>query len=89
MARDIVGDLMKLNHRKYGGRFVAKFSAILEDSEALLITIGMEDWLTSSRSVSDLEDLLPHSEKIEWAKQVKGSTGADRVVKFKTFLKDW
>ena len=70
VARDIVGDLMRLDHRKYGRRFLTKFSAILEDSESLLESIGMQDWLTSSRSVSDLEGLLPHSEKVEWAKKV-------------------
>ena len=88
VARDIVGDLMRLDHKKYGRRFLAKFSAILEDSESLLESIGMQDWLTSSRSVSDLEGLLPHSEKVEWAKKVKGATGADRFAKFKTFLKE-
>ena len=28
VARDILGDLMKLDHKKYGRRFLAKFSAI-------------------------------------------------------------
>ena len=78
VARDIVGELMRLDHRKLGKRFLAKFSALLEDSEALLQTIGMQDWISSSRSVSDLENLLPHSEKLEWAKTVKGATRVGR-----------
>ena len=88
VARDIMGELMALSHNKYGKKFLAKFSAILEDSEALLVTIGMQDWLTSSRSVSELEDLLPYTEKIEWAKKVKGAIGLERFEKFKIFLRD-
>ena len=39
VARDIVGELMKLDHRKNGKRFLAKFSVLL----ALLQTIGMQE----------------------------------------------
>ena len=88
VARDIMGDLLSLSHRKSGQKFIAKFSVLLEDSEALLTSIGQQAWLTAPRSVADLEDLLPTSEKLEWAKQVKGSVGADRFGKFKTFLRD-
>ena len=87
IARDIMADLLALSHRKVGKKFIAKFSVILEDSEALLSSIGQQAWLTSPRSVADLEDLLPVSEKMEWAKKVKGSVGADRFEKFKMFLK--
>ena len=88
VARDIMGELMALNHNKYGKKFLAKFSALLEDSEALLRTIGMQEWITSCRSVSELEDLLPYTEKIDWAKKVKGTTGTDRFEKFKNFLRE-
>ena len=88
VAKDIMVELLSLSHRKLGKKFMSKFSVMLEDSEALLISIGMQDWLTSSRSVSDMEDLLPDSEKLEWAKKVKGSSGSERFGKFKAFLKD-
>ena len=88
IAKDIMGDLLSLNHRKIGKKFVAKFSVMLEDSEALLGSIGQQAWLTSPRSVADLEDLLPASEKMEWAKKVKGSVGSDRFERFKSFLKE-
>ena len=88
VARDIMGDLLALNHKICGRKFISKFSVLLEDTEALLGSIGQEAWLTAPRSVADLEDLLPNSEKLEWAKKVKGSTGADRFAKFKTFLRD-
>ena len=88
VARDIMGELMTLSHKKHGRTFVAKFSVVLEDSEALLTTMGQQTWLTSPRSVADLEDLLPDTEKLEWAKKVKGATGAEKYEKFKTFLRD-
>ena len=88
IAKDIMGDLLSLSHRKVGKKFVAKFSVMLEDSEAMLGAIGQQAWLTSPRSVADLEDLLPDSEKLEWAKKVKGSVGSDRFERLKTFLKD-
>ena len=88
VARDIVGDLFNLNHKKFGNRFLARFSVLLEDSEALLNSIGQQAWLTSPRSIADLEDLLPASEKLEWAKKVKRSTGVERFENFKTFLRD-
>ena len=88
VARDIMGDLLSLSHKKSGKKFIPKFSVLLEDSEALLASIGQQAWLTAPRSVADLEDLLPTSEKLEWAKQVKGSEGADRFGKFKSFLRE-
>ena len=88
VARDIVGELMRVDHKKLGKRFFPKYSALLEDSEALLTTMGMQDWISSSRSVSDLENLLPYSEKLEWAKVVKGASGVERFTKFKTFLRE-
>jgi hypothetical protein len=44
--------------------------------------------MTSPRSIADLEDLLPTSEKLEWAKKVKGTAGVERFDKFKAFLRD-
>ena len=88
IARDIMGDLFALNHKKSGSKFLARFSVLLEDSEALLISIGQQAWMTSPRSIADLEDLLPPSEKLEWAKKVKGTTGVERFEKFKTFLRN-
>ena len=88
VARDIMGDMFAISHKKYGSKFMARFSVILEDSEALLKSIGQQAWINSPRSIADLEDLLPSSEKLEWAKNVKGSTGVDRFEKFKTFLRD-
>ena len=88
VARDIMGELFSLSHKKHGSKFVAKFSVVLEDSEALLTTMGQQAWLTSPRSVADLEDLLPTSEKLEWARRVKGAAGVEKYEKFKTFLRE-
>ena len=88
VARDIMGDLFALNHKKCGNKFLARLSVMLEDSEALLNSIGQQAWMTSPRSIADLEDLLPTSEKLEWAKKVKGTAGVERFEKFKLFLRD-
>ena len=69
-------------------RRVARFSVLLEDSEVLLLSIGQHAWVTSPRSIAGLEDLLPPSEKPEWAKRVKETTWMERFEKFKTFLRD-
>ena len=88
VARDIMGELFSLSQKKHGSKFVAKFSVVLEDSEALLTTMGQQAWLTSPRSVADLEDLLPTSEKLEWAKRVKGAAGTEKYERFKLFLRE-
>ena len=72
---------------------MGKCSVMLEDTEALLTAVGEKAWLTSPMSVSDLEDLLPAAEKIQWAEKVEGATGLEKFEKFKAFLKkrkeDW
>ena len=42
VARDIMGELFSLSNKKHGSKFVAKFSVVLEDSEALLTTMGQQ-----------------------------------------------
>ena len=82
-----MSELLGLSHNKLGAKVMGKMSTMLEDTEAHLIAVGEQDWLTSSRSVSDLEDLLPGGEKLEWAKYMGDARGADRYTRFKGFLR--
>ena len=76
VAKEIMKELMELDHRKFGTqKFMIKFCTTLHDTHSLLINLGEEDWLTSSRTVSELESKLPREEKIEWAKSGSGHVG--------------
>ena len=88
VARDIMGELLSISYKKYGEKFIPRFLVTLEDSEALLTSIGQQAWMTAPRSIADLEELLPPSERKEWAKKIKGTTGIERFEKFKQFLRD-
>ena len=50
------------------------------------MSLGEEDWLTSNRSVSELECKLPREEKFEWAKQYRLLPGENKFEKLKVFL---
>ena len=87
VAKEIMKELMELDHRKFGTqKFMIKFCTTLHDTHSLLINLGEEDWLTSSRTVSELESKLPREEKIEWAKSGSGHVGETDFERFKNFL---
>ena len=86
VAREIMGELMGLDPKKLGNRFIGKFCTTLLDTHSLLVSLGEEDWLTANRTVSELENKLPFEEKLEWAKQCGAQLGETRFEKFKNFL---
>ena len=59
---------------------------MLLDTHALLVNINEVEWLVSNRSVAELEDKLPHSERVEWARQMESMPGATKFEKLKNFL---
>ena len=59
---------------------------LLLDTHALLASMGEEDWLVSSMSVSELEAKLPLEEKVEWAKQMGTVAGHTKFEKFRNFF---
>ena len=61
VAREVMGELMSLDHRKLGQHFIARFTTMLLDNHDLLVNVNELEWLVSSRSVAELEDRLPHS----------------------------
>ena len=86
VAKEVMSELMGLDHKKLGSKFMGKFCTLLLDTHSLLASMGEEDWLVSSRSVSELEAKLPRDEQIEWVK-VMGTIGGDtKFEKFRTFL---
>ena len=86
VAREIMAELMGLDSKKLGQRFIGRFCTTLLDTHALLASMGEEDWLTASRSVSELENKLPREEKMEWARQYEVLPGDTKFEKFKEFL---
>ena len=70
VAKEVIAELKSLEHKKLGRSFMSRFAITLNATYACLETIGELDWLTSNRSVSELEDQLPDSEKAEWAEVV-------------------
>ena len=40
VAKDIMGELLGISHKKLGNKFMGKFSVMLEDTEALSILLG-------------------------------------------------
>ena len=86
VAREVMGELMSLDHRKLGQHFIARFTTMLLDTHALLVSINEVEWLVSNRSVAELEDKLPHSERVEWARQMESMPGATKFEKLKNFL---
>ena len=86
VAREVMSELMGLDAKKLGGRFIGRFCTTLLDTHTLLASLGEEDWLTSNRTVSELESKLPREEKFEWAKQQRTLPGDNKFEKFKCFL---
>ena len=81
-----MGELMALDYRKLGSKFVSKFATLLVDTEALLTSINEIEWLVSNRTVAELEDKLSPYERSEWAKQMCSIAGDTKYVRFKSFL---
>ena len=69
VAKEIMAELMGLNPKKLGSKFMGKFCTLLLDTHSLLTNMGEEDWLVTNKSVSELEAKLPREELIEWVKQ--------------------
>ena len=88
VAREVMGELMSLDHKKLGMNFMGKFSTMLMDTHALLLNINELEWLVSNCSVAELEDRLPYSERVEWARCMSTVEGASKFEKFKNFLLD-
>ena len=86
VAREVMGELMSLDPRKTGGKFVIKFTTMLVDTEALLSSINEIEWLVSNRTVAELEDKLPQIERLEWARQMCTIAGDTKYARFKAFL---
>ena len=86
VAREVMSELMGLESRKLGQKFMGKFCTLLLDTHSLLTSMGEEDWLVSNRSVSELESKLPREEQIEWVKQMGTIGGDTKFEKFKNFL---
>ena len=87
VAGEVIKELMNLDHRKLGGRFMGKFCTTLLDTHSLLVNLGEEDWLTSSRSVSELENKLPRDEKLDWARSSCLLPGTTKFESLRTFCK--
>ena len=88
VAKEVMGELMGLDSKKHGNRFIGKFSTTLQDTHTLLVSLGEEDWLTSNRTVSELKHKLPREEKFKWAELCgQGSlVGDTRFERFQSFL---
>ena len=86
VAKEVMGELMSLDPKKLGNRFIGKFCTTLLDTHSLLLSLGEEDWLTSNRTVSELENKLPREDKLKWAEQYGGQAGDTRFEKFRSFL---
>ena len=82
VAREVMAELMSLDHRKLGNSFMGKFCTMLLDTHSLLASLNELDWLVTNRTVADLEDKLPPGERIEWAKQMSTVAGDTRYEKF-------
>ena len=86
VAREVMGELMALDYRKLGAKFVSKFATLLVDTEALLTSINEIEWLVINCTVAELEDKLSPYERSEWAKQMCSIAGDTKYVRFKSFL---
>ena len=86
VAKEVMAELMGLDHKKLGSKFMGKFCTLLLDTHSLLASMGEEDWLVSSRSVSELEAKLPREEQIEWVKTLGTIGGDTKFEKFRAFL---
>ena len=87
VAREVVGELMSLDSRRLGSKFMGKFCTMVQDTHTLLSSIDEQDWLISNRAVSELEGKLPREEKLEWAKLYCTVDGGTKFKKFLNFLK--
>ena len=86
VAREIMAELMSLDPKRLGSRFIGKFCTTLMDTHSLLKSINEEDWLVGNRTVSELEVKLPREEKLEWARQYSTLPGVTKFERFKEFL---
>ena len=86
VAREIMAELLSLDHKKLGQQFMAKFCTMLLDTHSLLVTLNEVDWLFTNKYVAELEDRLPREEKVEWARQMGTVSGDTKFEKFRNFL---
>ena len=82
VAKEVMGELMTLDEKKLGSKFMGKFCTNLLDTHTLLLSLGEEDWLTSNRTVSELENKLPRDEKLKWAEMCGQCQGQTKFEKF-------
>ena len=71
-------ELMSLDPKRLGSRFMGRFCTTLLDTHSLLYSINEEDWLVSNRTVVELEGKLPREEKLEWARQCNTLPGVTK-----------
>ena len=88
VAKEVMSELMGLDSKKLGSKFMGRFCTLLLDTHSLLASMGEEDWLVSNRSVSELEAKLPREEQVEWVKQLGTIGGQTKFEKFRTFLQE-
>ena len=86
VAREIMTELMSLDPKRLGSRFMGRFCTTLLDTHSLLQSINEEDWLVSNRTVAELEGKLPREEKLEWARQYNTLPGITKFERFKEFM---
>ena len=86
VAREIMGEMMGLDSKKLGSRFMGKFCTTLLDTHSLLVSLGEEDWLTTNKTVSELENMLPRDEKCKWAELCGTVAGETKFERFRNFL---
>ena len=86
VAKEVMRELIALDPKKLGNKFMGKFCTCLVDTHSLLASLGEEDWLTTNRAVNELENKLPRDEKMKWAEAYSYISGETRFEKFKSFL---
>ena len=86
VAREVMSELLSLDHKKLGKKFMGKFFTMMMDTHACLTAIGEQDWLVSNSRVAEMEDKLPREEKLVWAEKMITVEGSTKFEKFKNFL---
>ena len=87
VAKEVMTELMALDPKKLGQRFMGRFCTMVLDTYKLLAEMGEQDWLVSNRAVAELEGKLPREERLEWAKLCGTVEGDTKFEKFSNFLK--
>ena len=88
VASSVLDEILALDCKKLGTRFMPALCSLLEDSETLLENLEMTEWLTGSLSVRQMEDILPPDEKVGWAEKMDSYPGTTKYEKFTTFLEE-